>query len=181
MIVKENHPTLRATLELLLDSPVAARVPCRRRVEREKGHGRIERRELVSSSVLAGRLDWPGMAQIFRVKRQRQQVKTGKQEEETVYGITSLSAKQAGPRKLLKYVRGHWAIENRSHHVRDVTFDEDRSQVRCGNTPQVMAALRNTAIGLLRLAGHRNIAAACRYYAANPWHAVALLGGLSEN
>ena len=58
--------------------------------------------------------------------------------------------------------------ENKSHWVRDVTFDEDRSQVRCGNMPPMMAALRNTAIGLLRWAGHTNIAAACRRLAAQP-------------
>jgi hypothetical protein len=60
--------------------------------------------------------------------------------------------------------------------VRDVTFDEDRSQVRTGAIPQVMAALRNTTIGLLRCAGATNIAAACRYYAAQPWAALTLLG-----
>jgi hypothetical protein len=70
---------------------------------------------------------------------------------------------------------------NRIHWVRDVTFDEDRSTVRCGNIPQVMAALRNLAIGLARLAGHTNIAAACRHYAARPWAALALLGIQLEN
>jgi len=60
--------------------------------------------------------------------------------------------------------------------VRDVTFDEDRSPVRCGNIPQVMAALRNTAIGLIRAAGWTNVAAACRHFAARPWEALALLG-----
>jgi predicted transposase YbfD/YdcC len=78
-------------------------------------------------------------------------------------------------------VRGHWRIENRLHWVRDVTFDEDRSTVRCGSTPQVMVALRNTAIALARLAGHNNIAAACRQYAARPWAALALLGIHPEN
>lgn len=55
-------------------------------------------------------------------------------------------------------------IENRLHWVRDVDYDEDRSQVRTGSGPQVMATLRNTAIGLLRLAGHTNIAAALRHH-----------------
>lgn len=49
--------------------------------------------------------------------------------------------------------------------VRDVTFAEDHSQNRTGGGPQVMAALRNTVIGLLRLAGHTNIAAAMRHHA----------------
>ncbi len=58
----------------------------------------------------------------------------------------------------------------------DVTFDEDRSQVRCGNIPQVMAAVRNTALGVMRLMGETNIAAACRRFAAKPWLALAVIG-----
>ena len=85
-----------------------------------------------------------------------------------VYGVTSLAPERVTPGRLLELVRGHWRIENKSHWVRDVTFDEDRSQVRCGDIPQVMAALRNTAIGLMRLAGHKNIAAASRRFAAQP-------------
>ena len=83
--------------------------------------------------------------------------------------------------RLLELVRGHWQIENKSHWVRDVTFDEDRSQVRCGNIPQIMAALRNTVIGLLRWAGQTNIAAACRRLAAQPAQALALIGIELEN
>ena len=74
-----------------------------------------------------------------------------------VYGGTSLSPERATPERLLAWVRGQWQIEHKGHWVREVTCDEDRSQVRCGNIPQVLAALRNTAIGLLRWAGHTNI------------------------
>lgn len=182
MLVKGNQGHLLATLEMLLASPVAVRVPdCRRASESEVGHGRIERREIVSSEVGAGRLRWPGAAQIFQIRRERTQKKTGESEGETVYGITSLTAKQADARVLLGLVRSHWKIENQSHYVRDVTFDEDRSQTRSGSLPQVMAALRNTAIGLIRLSGRGNVAAACRYYAARPWEAVALLRFPAEN
>lgn len=76
---------------------------------------------------------------------------------ETVYGITSLTTRQANPADILAFNRGHWAIENRAHHVRDVTFDEDRSQIRTGSSPQIMATMRNIAISLLRLAGWTNI------------------------
>jgi len=55
-----------------------------------------------------------------------------------------------------------------------VTFDEDRSPVRCGSIPGVMAAIRATAIGLLRAHGATTIAAACRRNAAQPWRALAL-------
>jgi predicted transposase YbfD/YdcC len=74
-----------------------------------------------------------------------------------VYGITSLAIWQANPADVLTFNRGHGGIENREPHVRDVTFDEDRSQVRTGSSPQIMAAMRNIAIRLLRLAGWTNI------------------------
>ena len=83
---------------------------------------------------------------------------------------------RASAAALLNLARGQWSIENKSHYVRDVTFDEDRSQVRTGNIPQIMAALRNTAIGLMHWAGESSIAAACRRFAAQPWSALALLG-----
>jgi hypothetical protein len=50
--------------------------------------------------------------------------------------------------------------------VRDTDYDEDRSQVRTG--PRVMAALRNLAITILRLAGVVNIAAALRHHNRRP-------------
>ena len=70
--------------------------------------------------------------------------------QEVIYGVTSLGRERADAEQLLELVRQHWHIENKSHWVRDVTFDEDRSQARSGNIPQVMATLRNTAIGLMR-------------------------------
>ena len=60
--------------------------------------------------------------------------------------------------------------------MRDVTFDEDRSQVRTGRIPEVLAVLRHTASGLLRAAGEGSIAAATCRMAAQPWEAFALLG-----
>jgi len=107
--------------------------------------------------------------------------KTGKKWVAVVYGGTRLRPEQAPPERLRALVRGQWQIENKAHGVRDVTFDEERSQGRGGNMPQVMAALRNTAIGLLRCAGHANIAAAGRRLAAQPLQALALIGIELEN
>ena len=90
-------------------------------------------------------------------------------------------AERTTPSQRLAWVRGQWQIENRSHGVRDVTCDEERSQVRCGSLPHVMAALRHTALGLLRAAGSTNIAAACRRFAAQPDLALALIGIALEN
>jgi predicted transposase YbfD/YdcC len=180
MIVKENQPHLHADITLVFAQPpwgdlqeTASTV--------EIGHGRIEQRTLTASSALAGISSWPGLAQVFQLERQVTRKKTGEEREEVVYGVSSLGAERATPSQLLALVRGQWQIENRSHWVRDVTFDEDRSQVRCGSIPQVMAALRNTAIGLLRTAGYANIAAACRRFAAQPALALALIGITLEN
>jgi len=76
----------------------------------------------------------------------------------------------------LRLWRGHWHIENKLHYVRDVTFKEDKSQVRAGDIPEVMATLRNAAITLMRVEGATNIAAACRRYAAQPGLAMTALG-----
>jgi predicted transposase YbfD/YdcC len=180
MIVKDNQPQLRADIELVFTLPPAGdRQETARTVD--IGHGRIEQRNITTSEALGGYSDWPGLTQVFELGRHVITQKTGKERAEVVYGITSLPPKRATPERLLELVRGHWHIENKSHWVRDVTFDEDRSQVRCGNIPQVMAALRNTAIGLLRWAGHTNIAAACRQFAAQPVQALALIGIILEN
>lgn len=92
----------------------------------------------------------------------------------TVYAITSLTGCQADPTLLARWLRGHWSIEA-LHWVRDVSFDEDRSQVRTGNGPQVMAALRNLVITALRLARVTNIAAALRHHARYPDRPLATL------
>lgn len=103
-------------------------------------------------------------------------VKGRKSIEETVYGLTSLSPQRASPAQVLAYNRGHWQIENRLHHVRDMTYDEDRSQVRRERRPHAMATLRNVAISLLRLAGAENIAAATRHLGRQVERPLRLLG-----
>jgi hypothetical protein len=100
----------------------------------------------------------------------------GNPRTEVVYGITSLDAPRAGPARLAALVRGQWQIENRAHWVRDVTFDEDRSQIRTAHGPQVMATLRNLAISRLRQAGECNIAAGLRRAGWDRSRAFALLG-----
>ncbi len=118
---------------------------------------------------------------MFRLDRRVIMCATGVIREEVLYGLTSLAPSQADAARLLAIGRAHWGIENRSHWVRDVVFDEDRSQVRVGSIPEVMAALRNTVIGLLRASGHERIAPTCRRLAAQPWAALALLGIPRDN
>ena len=124
---------------------------------------------------------WPGVQQVVRVHRRIVDRRTGVVQDEVVDGVTSLPPERASAAVLLRIGRAHWHIEDRSHWVRDVTFDADRSQVRTGSIPHVMAALRNLVIGPLRSAGAATIAAATRYDAARPADALALLGIPTEN
>lgn len=120
---------------------------------------------------------WPHVAQVCRIERRRVVRRRGQvyTEVDVGYAVTSLRPERADARTLLGHLRGHWGIENRTHWVRDVTFDEDRSQTRTGAIPQTMATCRNLAVALLRRRGHANIAAALRTYAGRPAAAAALL------
>lgn len=114
---------------------------------------------------MTGYLDWPDLAQVGQVEAEV--VRDGKTTREVRYFITSVPRSQANAALLLQWVRGHWSIENRTHYVRDVTMGEDASRVRKGSGPQVLAALRNAAIGLQRLGGATaSIAATLRRNAA---------------
>ena len=175
LAVKENQPTLLWEVAAAFDVP-AADAPPATEAHRQHG-GRVETRRLAASTALVGYSDWPALAQALRLERRVVAKATGAVlRQEVVYAVTSLAPERATPAQLLTLWREHWHIENKLHYVRDVTFDEDRAQVRAGTAPQCMAAFRNLAIGLLRLLGAPNIAAATRRYAAQPARALAALG-----
>lgn len=164
--VKANQPRLYAALKKL----PWAQVPAHDAVA--TGHGRRARRTIKVVTAPAW-VDFPGAAQIAQLRRTV--TRAGRKSVEVVYVITSADHTSAPPATLAAWVQGHWGIENQLHWVRDVTFDEDRSQVRTGNAPQVMASIRNTAVSLLRLAGWTNVAAALRHHARDPERPVKLL------
>ena len=178
IVVKDNQHNHLDDVMTTFNGPFSSMLDMSSDTTVDAGHGRIEERRLTACDELPHYMDWPGVKQVFMVERSTAIKKTGEYRAEIVYGITSLTSEQADVSRLNSLVRGHWRIENRSHWVRDVTFDEDRSQVRSGNIPQVMAALRNTAIGLMRWAGETNIAAACRTFAAKPILALKLIGAM---
>jgi predicted transposase YbfD/YdcC len=164
MTVKGNMPGLYRQLKKL----PWARIPATSSVS--KGHGRRARRTIKVALAPA----WIGFAGAAQVAQLRRTVtKKGKKTVEVVYLITSDRA--AGPAALAAWVRGHWHIENKLHWVRDVTYQEDKSLVRTGNAPRVMATLRSLAISILRLDGHANIAAANRHHARDPQRTLKLL------
>ncbi len=145
-------------------------------------HGnRTHQWRLKASTLLEGYSRWPGLKRVLKLERTVSNKQSGEVRRETSYAITSLGPERANPIELIKLWRGHWAIENRLHWVRDVTYDEDRSQIRVGHIAQVMAAFRNAAISVMRLMGANNIAAACRRYAAQPAMALAAVGLSPEN
>lgn len=135
----------------------------------------METRSIQVSTILNGYVEFPYCAQVFRIHREFVRLKTGEVQTEIAFGLTSLTVEEANPEQVLSHVRGQWSIENRSHYVRDMAFDEDRAQIRKGKGPQMMACLRNFAISLLRLAKVKNISRALRDFWAKPHLALRLL------
>ena len=177
--MRENQPDLLAALaDAFEDRDVSPRERRLARAERQtvtrcdKGHGRGVRRTLTSTTALNDYVDWPGVAQCFRLVRERTVKKTT---SETVFGITSVPRDRADARRLLKLTRQHWQIENGVFHVRDVTFGEDACRARSGSAPYVLSALRNAAFTVLEQGGVANKAAALRRHAAHPAEALALV------
>ena len=151
--------------------------------EHDKGHGRREKRTIETTAALnffLKQLGWSSVRQVFRITRERtfRDRETGERKTTTdiAYGITDLTRDQANAERLLAYNRGHWGIENKTHHTRDVTFREDAHQAKSGFGPQVMAAVRNTATAICRLYGSLNIAEARREFAWNPQRLFSMLG-----
>ncbi|VEI14717.1 ISAs1 family transposase [Actinomyces viscosus] len=140
--VKGNQKTLRRTLKALpwKDVPSISSV--------ERCHGRWVRRT-VKALEAPQRVDFPAAAQVIQIRRTR--TVKGRKRVEVVYLICSLPMTDAQPEAVAAWVRGHWGIENRLHWIRDVVFDEDRHQLSTRNGPEIMAALRNLAISLIRL------------------------------
>src|SRR6266542_2635579 len=169
LIVKANQPALHTQLAGLpwREVPVMDRT-------RDQAHGRVELRTLKVAAV-AG-LGFPHAAQAIQITRRVRDLGSRTWRTVTVYAVTSLAIGTASPAQLARRVHGHWRIENQLHWVRDVTFDEDRSQARTGNLPRTMATLRNLAISVLRLAGIGNIAAALRHNGRDPTRPLTILG-----
>lgn len=180
-LVRGNQPQLLEDIRLLfapLSAPKHAgegvlRLPEQHAHTREKAHGRLDLRSIRASSELKGYSDWPGLEQVFEIRRCWQS--KGVWKEAIRYGVTSLPATIAFPERLLTLKRGHWTIENGLHYVKDVTMGEDKSTVHCDNGPKIMAALRNTALSLLRHVGFSTVAARLRYNSTHPHAALEVL------
>jgi predicted transposase YbfD/YdcC len=162
MIIKENQTALLAAAVQRLRGTDAEYEAIGASVTvEETGHGRRERRTLRAAP--AGDIDFPHAGQVLRIRRVTGATTGPWLTKQTVYGISDLIIEEAGPDHMMVHGRGHWSVENKSHYVRDVTFREDKSQIRTGHAPHAMAAIRNFVIATIRAAGHANIASARRW------------------
>lgn len=185
MVVKRNQPTLYQAIELAFDAlpPInqeeAAFWQFQSYTTTDKAHGRLERRTLQSTSALNEYLAWPGVAQVLRRTCQRTEIKTGKTTTHVRLAVTSLPRHMVSLAQIELLWRRHWTIENQLHHVRDVSFGEDRCQVHSGNAPQALAALRNGILALLRFEGWPSPPTAFRHFCIDVQHALRLLGAIT--
>ena len=179
--VKANQAKLlQAIAEIFVPAPLTAghsrhHLPESYVETLSSGHGRIEHRYLTLSSQLNDYLDWPHLGQVFRLQRVVQRQKTGRVTYQVVFGITSLSAEDCSPERLMKLIRQHWHIENRLHYVRDVTFHEDDCRIREPKRQRLLASLNNLVIGLIRQCDFDYIPEARRFFSLNYAQALQLL------
>jgi predicted transposase YbfD/YdcC len=175
LIVKDNQPTMREDLEMFFEDPDADTSDWQTQTFVDKGHGRLEKRVITTSSQRREWFaqQWEGLEQVFRLERTV--TRKDKTSQQVVYGFITLPAKQAAATQIAAFVRAHWAIENRSHWRRDVTMCEDHSQVRIQRAPSMLALLNSTVLALMDLFGVNNVPAQMRRYAAHPAQALHLL------
>jgi predicted transposase YbfD/YdcC len=181
--LKDNRPETRQVIETLFQ-PEAC-VPGFRGGSHDfrtahtidKAHGRLEQRTITISSERKEYLDWPDCEQGFKLERMR--IQDSKVMDEVVYGLTSLTADEAGPEQVLDFVRGQWGIEKGLHYRRDATLREDWCCVRVGRAPQRLTLINNLVLGLLSRRGVRNVLEARRRFAAHLNEAVQVVLGSS--
>jgi predicted transposase YbfD/YdcC len=180
--VKGNQPGLEADIAGVF-APLAPALPgfsnpkpdFRSVQQISTGHGRIETRTLTTSSLLKGSRDWPHLEQVFKYETDILNKKTGERTQRLCYGITSLTAAEAPPARVLALVRGHWRIENQLHYRRDVDLQEDFCGLRLPQLVHVFATLNNWVLGLFARSGGGNFAAAQRHFDAHPDEALKLI------
>jgi predicted transposase YbfD/YdcC len=143
-----------------------------------KGHGRIEKRQIQTSAMLNDYVDWPGLGQVYRLVRNFTWLRKGKvikTSHQVEYGITSLTREKASPKRVMQVRRKHWLIETGLHYRRDVTFREDATRMTKGAAGRILATIHNLVLALIKQAGFHNAAQARRWLAGHIDQAFALL------
>src|SRR2546421_4981816 len=168
IFIKDNTPATRADLELFFEDPEADRRTWQVDEQMEKGHGRLERRQITTSPDLNDylRRDWGEVGQVFRVERERQS--KDKQSRQVVYGLSTLPQQACPAQRMAQFIRGHWAVENRLHWRRDATLGEDRCGIRFPPVAQMLAVLNSVVLSLMDLHHVPNVARQRRRFASHP-------------
>lgn len=168
VFIKGNTPATRADLELFFEDSQTDRRTWQSFEQIEKGHGRLERRHILTSPDLNDYLyrDWGEVGQVFRLQRER--TSRDKSNTEVVYGWTSLSHQCCSPKRLLQLIRDHWAVENRLHWRRDVTLGEDHCGVRLPPVAQMLAVLNTVVLSLMDFHRVANVARQIRRFVSHP-------------
>ena len=175
LFAKNNQPTLYEDLRLFFGEPPLDCLDWREDLQASKGHGRLTTRLIRVSTELNDFLarQWYDVGQVFCLRRRVEYPL--KCTQEYVYGITSLTPKQADPSRLLELIQEQWSIENRLHYRRDVTLGEDACQVRKGSAPHALAVLNSFVLALFDLCGVTNAKQYMRRLDAQPLLAARLL------
>jgi len=141
MTIKANQPRLLAAAQQALSGPAAQFTE---HTDQARGHGRTEQRILRTAAVTTEMgIEFPHAVQVFRVIRHVGGLDGQRRTKEVAYCVTSLPPARADASDLGQLLRGHWsAIENRTHWVRDTTFNEDASTLRTGTAAQAMSIIR---------------------------------------
>src|SRR6266576_398901 len=177
VVVKKNTPLLYQNLEDFFGDPDILKYECDYFKKSQKGHGRLEKREIWTSTQLSAFLEkeWTGVAQIYMIRKTV--IKKGKKTITIRYGMTNVPREKANAEQILKWRQNHWRIENCSHYRRDVTLGEDACQVRINKAPEVLAAINGAILALMDFLGIKNLSKQLKYYCAYPKQAIQLLFG----
>jgi predicted transposase YbfD/YdcC len=178
--VKGNQGNTHAAIELLFTTPPrgSAELDFQTACKINKGHGRIEKRQLTCSEMLKEALDWPYVNQVFRLERTflfRRNGQLIRVVHQVHYGMTSLGRDQADAKRLLALKRAYWQIENGLHYRRDVTFHEDATRMTHPQAARNLATVHNLILSLFGRLQIHNAARVRRDLDANPEKAFSLL------
>jgi predicted transposase YbfD/YdcC len=172
-LAKKNQPTLLADIERFFQPTEHAPgwhippLPYTVATSIDKGHGRIETRQLTLMVDEQRFVDWPGIQQVFRLERTITDLQGKPLWDEIVYGLTSCLPAQANAQQLLTWVRQYWGIENGLHYRRDATLREDATRFTNENMARAMSIFNNFIIGLTQKLGFSNLAKARRQFNAS--------------
>ena len=173
LMIKDNTPVRRADLELFFEDAQADCTTWDSYEKPEQGHGRREKRTLVTTPDLNEYLhrEWGEVGQVFRLQRER--TIASQTSVEVVYGLTTLTRERCHTEPLFQFIRDHWAIEHRLHGRRDVTLGEDQCGVRVPAVAQMLAVLNSLVLSLMDFHQVTNVARQIRRFSSHPEEALA--------